>query len=89
MSRHQIIEEIKEFVVREFLNGKGDGLDADTPLIEWGIIDSIAIVALRDFVSTRYAVAIPYAELKPANMSSVSTIASMVERLQASTRART
>jgi acyl carrier protein len=83
MSRDQIIEETKQFIVREFLNGKGEGLDADTPLIEWGVIDSIAIVALRDFVSTRFGVQIPYPELKPANMTSLTAIASMVERLKA------
>ena len=57
------------FIAREFLNGKDEGLDATTPLIEWGVIDSIAIVSLRDFVSTRFGVEIPHSELKPSNLS--------------------
>jgi hypothetical protein len=41
----------------------------------------VAIVELREFVSSRYGVEIPNAELKPANLSSLTTIAALIERL--------
>jgi acyl carrier protein len=82
MSDENMISELRAFVAREFLNGKDEGLDATTPLIEWGVIDSIAIVSLRDFVSTRFGVEIPHPELKPSNLTNLATIASMVERLR-------
>jgi acyl carrier protein len=83
MSDDGVIPELREFISREFLNGKDEGLDTTTPLIEWGLIDSIAIVSLRDFVSTRFGVEIPHSELKPSNLSNLATIASLVARLRA------
>jgi acyl carrier protein len=77
-----VIPELRAFIAREFLNGKDEGLDASTPLIDWGLIDSIAIVSLRDFVSTRFGVEIPNAELKPSNLNNLTTIASLVARLR-------
>jgi acyl carrier protein len=82
MSNDQVILELRAFIAREFLNGKDAGLDETTPLIDWGVIDSIAIVSLRDFVSTRFGVEIPHSELKPSNMSTLTTIASLVDRLR-------
>lgn len=81
MSTQAIVEDLKEYITKEFLNGKGDGLDRDTPLIEWGVIDSVAIVSLREFVSSRYGVKIPNTELKPANLTNLAVIAAMIERL--------
>jgi acyl carrier protein len=83
MSDENVISELQLFVAREFLNGNDEGLDAATPLIEWGIIDSIAIVTLREFVSNRFAVEIPYRELKPSNLATLAAIATMIERLRA------
>jgi len=70
-------------LAREFLNGKDEGLDLTTPLIEWGVIDSIAIVTLRDFVASRFGVEIPNSELKPSNLTSLTAIASLIDRLRA------
>jgi acyl carrier protein len=82
MSDEIVIAELREFVAREFLHGKDDGLDATTPLIELGIIDSVAIVVLSDFVLRRFGVAVPNAELKPSNLATLETIASMINRLR-------
>jgi acyl carrier protein len=83
MAADTLIPELQVFVAREFLNGKDEGLDAATPLIEWGVIDSIAIVTLREFVSARFGVEIPNSELKPSNLTNLATIASLIERLRA------
>jgi acyl carrier protein len=82
MSDETLIAELREFIAREFLHGKDEGLNATTPLIEWGVIDSIAIVALGDFISKRFGVQIPNAELKPSNLANLETIASLVNRLR-------
>ena len=36
MSDDRVIPELRDFIAREFLNGKDEGFDAATPLIEWG-----------------------------------------------------
>jgi acyl carrier protein len=81
MELEVLIDEVRQFVVAEFLNGKGEGLDADTPLIDWGVIDSVAIVSLREFVHNRYGVLIPNTEMRPANLTSLRTIAELIKRV--------
>jgi acyl carrier protein len=82
MSDNNVIPELREFIAREFLKGKDEGFDAATPLIEWGVIDSIAIVTLREFIASRFGVDIPHAEMKPSNLSCLTSIASLIESLR-------
>jgi len=82
MSDEILIAELREFVAREFLHGKDEGLNATTPLIELGVIDSVAIVVLSDFVWKQFGVRIPNADLKPSNLATLETIAAMVSRLR-------
>ena len=69
MSDDNVIPELRDFIAREFLNGKDEGLDAARRSSNGALIDSIAIVSLRDFVSSRFGVEIPHTELKPSNLS--------------------
>jgi len=78
-----VVEELREFVAREFLNGKDEGLDATTPLLEWGIIDSVALVSLLAFIKQRFQVNVPNSELHPTNVGTLEAMAAMVLRLQA------
>ena len=80
-----VVEELREFVAREFLNGKDEGLDATTPLLEWGVIDSIALVSLLAFIKQRFQVHVPNSELHPTNVATLEAMAAMILRLQAKT----
>lgn len=82
MSSDIIIEELRSFISRDFLGGKDEGLDATTPLLEWGVIDSTSILALRAFIKERLGVTVPTAELHPRNLVNLRAIAAMVVRLQ-------
>jgi acyl carrier protein len=82
MGSSEVVEELTRFIGREFLNGKDEGLDATTPLLELGIIDSFAIVALAMFIEERFGVRIPNPELKPANLATLEAIAALVVRLR-------
>lgn len=72
-----------DYINRELLEGQGDDLDAETPLLELRILDSISIVMLRAHIVQRYGVSIPPEELTPTNLADVRCIASLVERLGA------
>jgi acyl carrier protein len=83
MTSDFVVQELKAFVAREFLQGKTDGLDAQTPLLEWGIIDSIAIVSLIRFIQDRFQVEIPTSEITPDNLKNLSSLSTVVLRLEA------
>jgi len=72
---------LREFVVERFLEGNGDGLDADTPLLELGILDSFSIVEIVSFAEQRFGIGIPESELKPTSFGSISALAGLLDRL--------
>ncbi|KAB2968778.1 MAG: acyl carrier protein [Thermoanaerobaculia bacterium] len=74
---------ILEYVRREYLE-EGDTrmIDASTPLITGGIVDSFSMVSLKRFLEKRYTISIPDAEATPAAFDSVRSIAKLVETLR-------
>lgn len=76
-----IAEEIKEFVVSNFLFGQDDGsLTADQSFLESGIIDSTGVLELVAFVEEKYGIAINDKELLPENLDSVGNVSRFVAR---------
>jgi acyl carrier protein len=80
MTKETIIDELRGFISREFLNGNDEGLDATTPLLEWGIIDSTSILLLVAFLKERMGVQFRTSELKPKDLETLGNIADLVMR---------
>ncbi|HWS83462.1 MAG TPA: acyl carrier protein [Ktedonobacteraceae bacterium] len=78
MQRLTIIEELKRYIAQDVLAGKDIGLDETTPLLEWGIINSLEIVRLLSFVRKQFAVDIPADKLVADSFTSVSCVADLV-----------
>jgi acyl carrier protein len=70
------VEEILgDYIRREFLfNRETIPLGPDTPLIERGIVDSLGILRLIDFVEKRFSIAIPPQEMVLKNFESINSI---------------
>jgi acyl carrier protein len=78
-------EELKTYIINHILDGRdADELTLDSPLLEWGVIDSLTIVDLVDFVKTTFSIELPASELKPQNLQSIQTIAGLMERFRKS-----
>lgn len=73
---------IRDFVVAELLDGAGDDLTSQTPLLEWGILDSFSIPRLVAFLDERFGVQVPDDELSPADFASIEAIAAVVARVR-------
>lgn len=71
---------ILEYVAGEIL-GEAHDLDADTPLLALGIIDSLSMVSVMTFIRERFGVEVPNDAVTVENFESVRAIARMVERL--------
>jgi len=77
MSKHA---EIRQFVVENFLFGQNDKqISDDQSFLESGIIDSTGVLELIGFLESNYAISIADDELVPANLDSVSRVASFVD----------
>lgn len=68
------IEEIKEFIVDNFLFGDSQKLENDTALFEKGIIDSTGVLELVSFIEENYNVTINDDDLIQDNFSSLVAI---------------
>lgn len=57
---------------------RGLKVTAATPLLEWGILDSVRIVELADFLEARTGYRLKAAELRRENFKDVRAIARLV-----------
>jgi acyl carrier protein len=64
------------------LHGPASDLDGATPLLEWGIVDSLSIVDLVAFIEDRFAVAVLQDHIKPDNFRNLTALAELVTALR-------
>lgn len=84
MTQTETYQRLYAFVATDLLNGDARDLDEKTPLLAWGILDSMALIRLTDFIETELKITIPTDELTDsANLESLATIAQMVEKYAA------
>lgn len=75
-----IEQEIRQFVIDNFLFGQAGTLANDESFLESGIIDSTGVLELVGFLEQRFGLAIQDRELVPANLDSVTRVVQFVER---------
>ena len=79
--RKALEEEILEYVRNEFLDDEEDEeeLDASTPLISGGIVDSFSMVSLKRFLEKKFNIQTPDTEATPEAFDSVDNILNLLE----------
>lgn len=75
-------ETIREFLIRDRL-ADPSLLEGSYDLLQSGVLDSLAIFTLVDFIEERLGVAVPDDDLVPENFQTLDAVASMVDRLRA------
>ena len=79
--REEMLSELKQFVGKELLEGRDAGLDEHTPLLEWGVIDSLSVAELVSFTSERFEIDVPQREVTPDNLKDLDAYVGMLMRL--------
>lgn len=70
---------IRDYIVeRVFDNNEDHGLEFDSPLLEWGILNSLQVLNLIDFLEEKFSVKIDSTDLRPNNLATINAIASML-----------
>jgi acyl carrier protein len=73
---------IQDYITREYADTlQGTPVDADTPLISAGLIDSLSMVSLKVFLEQTYHLRIPDREASAEAFDSVSAIVQLLRRL--------
>jgi acyl carrier protein len=76
----EIGSEIRDFVVTNFLFGKGDDLSDDESLLDNGAIDSTGVLELVSYLQERFDFHVEDDEIVPANLDSIHKLADYVGR---------
>jgi acyl carrier protein len=76
----EIRNEVREFVARQYLPDASAETVTDTmPLITSGIIDSIGMLGLVDFIESRYAIEFMPREIDVHTLDSIDRIVALVQ----------
>ena len=79
MNSQDIEESIKKFILCEYLPGEDPAnLTDTTPLISAGVLDSIAILKLVDFLETTFVISVAANETDTEHLDTVERIARLV-----------
>ena len=78
----QIARTILDYITGEYADAlQGASIDANTPLISSGLIDSLSMVSLKMFLDQTYRVRIPDAEASAEAFDSVNSLVALLRRL--------
>ena len=72
---------VKNFFVEEILDGEDEGLDAQTPLLELGILNSMEIMRLVGFIEDEWSVTYPEENIRPEFLGTLALICDQIRVL--------
>ena len=81
---NDIAEDVRRFILERYLPGESaSNLKDETPLRTSGILDSMATLALVDFVEKRYGIELEAHETGIEHFDTIADVAALVERKRA------
>jgi len=75
-----IKEEIKLFMIENFLFGEVTDLKDDTSFLEEGIIDSTGVLELIEYLEEKYDIQIDDEDLIPENLDSLNNLEQFITK---------
>jgi clorobiocin biosynthesis protein CloN5 len=82
MLQDDLINPLKHYLSTEVLDGSDIGLEEQTPLLEWGVLNSFEIMRLCNFIHQRFGVDVPADKMIAQNFINLTTIATMISSLR-------
>lgn len=75
-----VADEVRQFVVDNFLFGKSENLLDGESLLGKGVIDSTGVLELIQFLEERYGINVEDKEATPQNLDGVNNITNYVSK---------
>jgi acyl carrier protein len=82
VNQSEILDNLHSYISKEILDGKDIGLEAATPLLEWGIINSIEIARLVSYISNQFKVEIPSDKITIEYFKDLNAITNLILELK-------
>jgi acyl carrier protein len=77
-----VAETVMRYIMKTFRRARQKGINANTSLLEFGVIDSLGMLDLVAFLEAEFGISIAEEELTPENFQTVSRIGIYVRAKQ-------
>ena len=81
MTRDAVYELLATYVAETLLSEKTETLEPDTPLLEWGILNSMNTAKLLTFIRESLGVEVPITHITGTHFRTLGTITDLVHSL--------
>lgn len=81
MEQPLIRQVLFEHIAKELLHGDPRGLDDETPLLEWGIIDSLSMINLLVFIDEQFGIRVPDDAVTPEHFRDLRSLVALLTTL--------
>lgn len=78
--KNGICERVRKFIFDHFPSARFNSINDDYPLLEGGIIDSLGILELIQFMEDEFNVSISDEDLIPENFQTIRYLSSYIEK---------
>jgi len=75
-----IAQQIRAFIIENFLYGQEREFNNDASFLDEGIVDSTGVLQLVAFLEETYGITVEDEELTPQNLDSVNSVAAYLSR---------
>lgn len=81
MDDQDVLDTLRNYLSTQILQDSSVTIDSDTPLLEWGILNSISIVQLISFIRERFGIEIPEEEVVGGKFQDLRSITRLLAQL--------
>lgn len=81
MSDQAVVEALRNYVSEQILQDSNVAIESDTPLLEWGILNSISTVQLIGFIRERFQLDVPAEKVVGSNFKDLRSISQLLSQL--------
>lgn len=76
--REQVLRELTRYIADDVLKDASSGLEPTSPLLEWGVLNSMNLMNLLTHIHSRYGAAVSPVELVGNNFKDLNAITDLV-----------
>jgi len=74
--------QLREYIATARLGGDDSELESQTPLLAWGLLDSLSVAELVTFIEERFSVTVPAEQVTAANLETLEAMSRWVASLR-------
>lgn len=83
MQDQVVLDSLRAYVTERILQDPSVTIEPDTPLLEWGILNSISTVQLVGYIREEFQVDVPPEEVAGRNFKDLRSISQLLAQLDA------